>query len=656
MNETNTEPGMYLRNLRIQNFRSCYDVEVEFQPGITLLVGENNSGKSNVIEALRLATTPLNRRATRWFEEADLAHGREKKEAEFHASYDGLTKTQRGHYMAALDVETNRAIYTAKYKSDPDRPHKVRSSFTAGPVGGSDAEPDKREQITHVYLAPLRDAKKELDSSDGNRLLRIIRHLTTKEDQDGFVDSANESFKELKNHGVLNATTGEIQGHLGELTNSVRGQSVEVTFADYELNRLARSLRVKMAERGFEPADLTESGLGYANLLFIATVILELRKAQDAELTLFLVEEPEAHLHPQLQAVLLDYLHEQSRKSPKDDTQGPAGRIQVIATTHSPNLASSVGIENIVALRMRGEQETIQIGDEDTKEISRRKTQALALAHIPLTPHERRKVNQYLDATRAGLLFARRVVLVEGVAEAVLLPVIARHCVFGDDDDSGQVKQRRAFHGVTIINVGSVDFTPYITLLLSTVNGCRLLERLTVITDADPDVPKEKKKSEEEITEEVSQELPESNNTDKPEGEDDTEQEDDEETVVDNRKDRLMDHAESIGAQNHIVIAEAPHTLEADLLGPAGNEAVLEAAYLSQHPKSGKHWREIMGNEKSPSWGFYLKLRRNKKFISKGEFAHDVALAIENGADFEAPEYLVAAIRGVLADEAGDAS
>ena len=123
---------------------------------------------------------------------------------------------------------------------------------------------------------------------------------------------------------------------------------------------------------------------------------------------------------------------------------------------------------------------------------------------------------------------------------------------------------------------------------------------------------------------------------------------------MNNRKDRLTAHAESIGASDHLIVAEAPHTLEADLLDPEVNEPVLRTAFLTQRRRSRKKWQEILDDERGRSWGFYLKLRKHKKFIGKGEFAHDVALAIQSGADFEAPRYLADAIRGVLLDARGD--
>ena len=83
--------GMYLSTLRLSNFRSCYDTTIELQPALTLLVGENNSGKSNVIEALRLTTAPLNLRRTRYFEADDLSHGRETGTIEIGLELAGLT-------------------------------------------------------------------------------------------------------------------------------------------------------------------------------------------------------------------------------------------------------------------------------------------------------------------------------------------------------------------------------------------------------------------------------------------------------------------------------------------------------------------------------------------------------------------------------------
>lgn len=648
--------SMHLSRVIIKNFRSCYDTSVELRPALTLLVGENNAGKSNIIDALRLTTAPSSGRRTRYFEPSDRSVGREGEGIVISSEYRTLTEIQQAQYITALDLKTKSALYCTKFSVDEEAPRRSKPTYHAGPAEAIDVEASKRDQIRHVYLEPLRNAQRELDSSDGNRLARIVETLFTEDERKQFVAAANSKLKQLNDENVLTRTAASVQEQLTKLTDPVRKQHVKVSFTDQRLSRLARSLRLKMAEHNIDPANLAESGLGYANLLYMATVVLELRNADDAELTLFLVEEPEAHLHPQLQIALLDYLREVAEESGQDDTHGPAGRIQVVATTHSPNLASSIKVENVVVLRTTDAIVSVPDAIEDEfgqvhvvdKSVVRQQTVCVPTTALGLDNNALRKISQYLDVTKSALLFTRTVVLVEGIAEAVVLPLLARHCVLTGDAEEMKEK-RRKFHATSILSVDGVDFEPYIQLLLGPVGDHSIVDKLVIITDGDPQLPDMKKKDD-------TEDVPDAEGDGKPEDSQDDGEENDEEpaTVLIDRKTRLESFAENLGVADRLRIYASNYTFEADLAGESENLDILKACYLKQRPRSAKNWTAIASSD-NPAEAFYRKLRANSKYIGKGEFAHDVALAIEKGApQFKCPGYLRLAIESAVGIESAN--
>lgn len=261
--------------------------------------------------------------------------------------------------------------------------------------------------------------------------------------REGITSALSDLDDLLKKHPPIVNTQNAITKRHNEMLGPQLAQMLQVGLSASDFQKLAARLSLLV-----DKLEIERNGLGYNNLIFMAVVLSELAKNADAAYRGLIVEEPEAHLHPQLQAVLLKYL------SNIDYNDGERS-VQVFVTSHSPNFASIAKLDSIVCLVDTGAG-----------------VEAFHPRSLPFEKGKREKLERYLDVTRAELFFARRVIFVEGAAELLLVNVLASKAGYDLRE-----------HGVSVISVEGLNFDSFMPLFGETA----IKVRVAAITDADPE-------------------------------------------------------------------------------------------------------------------------------------------------------------------------
>ncbi|MGH1160294.1 ATP-dependent nuclease [Bacillus mycoides] len=506
---------MYISELTLANFRSFKEEKtINFHEGTNVIIGHNNAGKTTIIKALEIL---FNSKKTKKLSIDDFNKN---------TTCEQLRKTPPKVTITATLTESNdedtysddlvtvstwltklESPYEAKITYEFFLPEKelddyrdtmskietkdindywneiqhsylrkyIHKIYVGNPIYKTPIDSESSNKFAFQFLTAIRDVERDLFTGSNTLLKEVIDFFMDyeiKEDEELDQSQKNLQIKERKKQFSKDAQSliKTLQQRMEKGKNHML-KYVENTGASFDQmqpsfegaildTELYSALKLIVESETGIRLPAINNGLGYNNLIYISLLLAKMQKDASGEylgsnakiFSILAIEEPEAHLHPNMQYKFLKFL-KQNRESEVR---------QIFITSHSPNITAAVDLDDIIVLYK--EQNEIEVAypgkvfgksEEDIK--------------------SKQYVERFLDVTKADLFFAKNVILVEGLAEQLLLPSFS--VALGQDLTDTHT---------SVINIGGRYFDHFLKLFDRSKNCNAIKKKIACVTDVDP--------------------------------------------------------------------------------------------------------------------------------------------------------------------------